>query len=247
MKALLKFILTQTPYRISRSGSANRFSAIEDALTSLRKRGLRPSHVIDAGANVGSFASFSLNLFPEALVHAIEPQPGCRRSLETLRSKWGVRLAIHQVALSSSQKDGSVLRLAADATSTFTGAHVISSGASGPTISVDCVSLDRLLKDDLPSCKGALLKLDLQGYELEALRGSAATLDRCDVVLTEVSFYAQAYEPSISALVNFFAGAGFELYDIASIYARPRDDRPRQGDFVFVRADSTLMADNAWS
>jgi hypothetical protein len=67
------------------------------------------------------------------------------------------------------------------------------------------------------------------------------------VVLTEVSFYAQSYEPPISVLVAILAQYGFELYDIAAVYARPRDDRPRQGDFIFARRGSLIVADTRWS
>lgn len=74
---------------------------------------------------------------------------------------------------------------------------------------------------------GGLLELDLPGFELHALRGAAASLLRFDVILTEVSFFSQAYEPTISNLIVFLFEHGFELYDIASLSARRRDDRPR--------------------
>jgi FkbM family methyltransferase len=247
MKTFIKSLMSRTPYRIVRLGRANRFAAIEDALISLKKRGFEPNHVIDAGANVGSFASFALDLFPNSVVHAIEPQMGCQERLEALRLKSAERLTIHEVALGAPEQDGSVLNLVANASSTSTGAHIASNAEAGETIEVDCITLDRLLQDALGACEGALLKLDLQGYELAALRGGAIILERCYVVLTEVSFYAQAYEPPISDLVAFMAESGFELYDVASIYARPRDDRPRQGDFIFVRFNSPLMADKSWS
>ena len=108
-------------------------------------------------------------------------------------------------------------------------------------------TIDHLLEGHLVADDELLIKLDLQGFELEALRGATATLSRAAVVLTEVSFYAQAYEPPVADLVAFLRRANFDLYDIASIYARPRDNRPRQGDFVFVRRDSRLMKDTAWS
>lgn len=62
----------------------------------------------------------------------------------------------------------------------------------------------------------------------------------------EVSFFAQAYEPSIEALVRFLDERGFALYDIAALAARRRDNRAHQGDLLFVRRDSPLMADTAW-
>ena len=36
------------------------------------------------------------------------------------------------------------------------------------------------------------------------------------------------------------------VLDIATLGARRRDNRTHQGDFLFVRRDSPLMADRAW-
>jgi hypothetical protein len=65
-------------------------------------------------------------------------------------------------------------------------------------------------------------------------------------VLTEVSFYAQAYEPTIAELVSFLDQNGFELHDVAALTARQRDNRLHQGDFLFVRKDSALAGDKRW-
>ena len=36
------------------------------------------------------------------------------------------------------------------------------------------------------------LKLDVQGYELEVLKGAAKALETCEAVLAEVSFFASS-------------------------------------------------------
>lgn len=248
MKAFLKTLLAKTPYKVVHRGRSNRFSANEEALASLISRGFAPVRIIDGGANIGEFTRFVMKLFPEALIHAIEPQPGCIAALDGLRLEAVGRLTVHPVALCGPEEDGSTLTMAADAASTSTGAHVVLDvDETGSLIEVPCIALDRLLANICSPRDKALLKLDLQGFELHALRGATATLETCDVVLTEVSFYAQAYEPPLSKLIAFLANQGFELYDVAALYARPRDDRPRQGDLIFVRCDSQLMEDTSWT
>ncbi len=244
MKRLLKSILAHTPYRIQRRTRLNRFQAVEESLASLTARGFSPRAVIDGGANIGVFTRTAMALFPDAVVHAVEPQPGCLPALEALRAESGCRLVVHPFALCAPEDDGTSLLLATDAATISTGAHVTTGGEG---LSVPCRTLDSMLALYSAAIERALLKLDLQGYELTALHGATATLAKTDVVLTEVSFYAQSYELPISALVAFLAGHGFELYDVASIFARPRDDRPRQGDFVFVRTSADLAEDKAWS
>jgi hypothetical protein len=68
-----------------------------------------------------------------------------------------------------------------------------------------------------------------------------------EVVLIEVSFFAQAYEPSIATLVGFLDQKGFDLHDVASVSGRTRDNRARQADLVFVNRSSDLCRDASWA
>ena len=82
---------------------------------------------------------------------------------------------------------------------------------------------------------------------MEALRGALTVLPSIEVILIEVSFFTQTYEPPIATLVSFLSKQGFLLYDIAGLIARRRDNRAHQADFVFIRSDSELNADCAWA
>jgi FkbM family methyltransferase len=79
-----------------------------------------------------------------------------------------------------------------------TGAHVSSVVGAVP---VTAVTLDSLFGSITPDDR-TLIKLDLQGYELNALRGGTALLRSAEAILAEVSFFAQAYEPSITELLH---------------------------------------------
>lgn len=244
LKRILKSLIRFTPYRVIRARDANRFQAIEECLTSLEKRGFKPYRIIDGGANVGDFAKCAISIFPSTNIHLIEPQPACHDSLMQLARN--CRFHVHPVALSV---EDTSIDFAIDPAGITTGAHV---SPNTPTaeeetcVRVRAQRLDVLLRDELIKEDRCLLKLDLQGWELEALKGAEGILDRIEVILTEVSFFAQAYEPSIETLVRFLDEHGFALYDIAAIAARRRDNRAHQGDFVFVRRDSPLLVDTAW-
>lgn len=244
LKRTLKSILRLTPYRVTRARDANRFQAIEESLVSLASRGFNPRRIVDGGANVGDFARLAASIYPAAIIHLVEPQPACCGTLSQLARD--DRYLLHSVALGA--EDG-FIDLAIDAAGITTGAHVMPSGkryVDTESVQVPIARLDTVLAPEIAAKDRCLLKLDLQGWELEALKGAERILDRIEVILTEVSFFAQAYEPSIETLVHFLDDRSFALYDIASLAARRRDNRAHQGDFVFVRRDSPLMADTAW-
>jgi FkbM family methyltransferase len=237
MKQLIKSFMERTPYRIVRHYGANRFHAIESCLELMRARGFAPRIVVDGGAHVGSFSVATQAIFPDAIFHCVEPQPACREPLRTLCAEKG--FFFHECALAETPGR---IDLAATAEPS-TGVHVASGGEDA--VSVTAETLDALF-GAIKREDRALLKLDLQGYELQALKGGTEFLRSAEAILTEVSFYAQAYEPPIAALVSFLDDNGFQLYDIASLAGRARDNRPRQGDFVFVREGSELLNDARW-
>lgn len=243
MKTLLKRLLNRTPYRVVRASARNRFLAQQETLLTLSQRGYRPQRIVDGGANVGEFARMARSVFPDARIDLIEPQPSCQAALTAFaRASDGVML--HAVAVG---REEGTLAMAFDPSVPSTGAHIVIADESGSEAvqSVPVQTLNSILTG-IARQDRTFLKLDLQGWELEALHGALAVLPAIEVILTEVSFYAQAYEPPIAKLISFLAENDFILYDIASLAARRRDNRAHQADFVFVRNDCALAADKAW-
>ena len=243
MKALLKRILQATPYRIIRARVRNRFSAQHEVLTGLARRGYRPRRIVDGGAHVGDFARMARSVFADATIDLIEPQAACQAALRDLANSMP-GCTLHPVAIGRAP---GTLAMACDPAAPSTGAHIQpATGAhSGAVEPVTVTTLDAILAG-IGREDRVLLKLDLQGWELEALHGADAALAAIEVILIEVSFYAQAYEPPVAGLIAFLSDHGFVLHDIASLMGRQRDDRAHQADFLFVRAGSELDADRSW-
>lgn len=240
LKTVVRRLVGLTPYRIS-SGPANRFDAIEPFLHHVAQMGLRPRRIIDGGAHLGTFARAAREAFPAAEIHMVEPQPACAARLRELASSPGFHL--HPVALTGEKMIVHMIALEEPDTS----AHIAWEGARHlAKLDVQGETLDALFADDSTPEDRLLLKLDLQGHELLALKGASRLLESVEVILTEVSFFVQAEEPTVSELVSFLNDVGFDLFDVVGVSGRARDERARQGDFVFVRRQTPLWADRGW-
>jgi len=201
--------------------------------------------IIDGGAHLGQFAIEAAGIFVDPKIYLIEPQPSCLPYLKLLSKERKFTLLPYFLGSEVEVNKGTVL-LAVDDVPT-TGAHMVEESDVGAKVAVvPATTLDRLFEEKFSAADRTLLKLDLQGYELSALRGATRLLEVIEVILTEVSFFAQAYEPPIAQLIGFLDTHGFDLFDIASISSRRRDNRARQGDFVFVKRGSALLGDTRW-
>jgi len=92
-----------------------------------------------------------------------------------------------------------------------------------------------------------LLKMDLEGHELEAMKGAAKLLRLCEVVVVEVRFYDinNATLPVFDDIHGVLSRSGFSLDDVISLRDRVRDGRLAQGGegnrinyYYIVNADS---------
>ncbi len=249
VKSLLKRGSKRLGYRITRWRAANRFQAVEDTLESLRRLGYAPRTIIDGGANKGQWAGLVLEVFPEARFHLVEPQPACRGALEQLAAKFpGV--ALHAVALTEPGIQ-EVTMLGVDATGStgaFVATHDVRPTGAGAH-SVPATSLDQLLGPLLRKEDRPLLKLDLEGHELAALRGAERMLSQIEVIITETHIYDPEHlgRATFADCFTHLSARGFVLFDVASLSERSRDARLRQGDFVFVNGWSALLKDTAWA
>ena len=188
--------------------------------------------VIDIGANVGYFTLLgSMLAGPTGVVHAFEASPVTAGHLQTTRLSTHGNITIHPVAVSdhSGQIDFSC------ALPSHTGTSSIRSLGSleARRISVTCVSLDEYL-GDLEKIK--LIKIDVEGAEMMALRGMQKLLERtCPYIILELTdSFLRDLGSSADALVTHMTNAGYTAYPVKDTSRPLTDLSTEQIDVLFV-------------
>jgi FkbM family methyltransferase len=218
---------------------------MRDALVLLRSRGYDPRIVIDCGANLGQWMSIADEVFPGTTYHAIEPQARCAAALEQRRaSRPG--LTVHATALAEPGIDS--VRMIGSGDGSGTGNFVALPDETLPDEMIrPAATLDALFGNEVQAAHRALLKLDVERYEIAVLQGASRLLQAVEVVLSETSvFDVGGHRPVFVDLMMFMTRHGFEFYDVACLSGRPRDHRLRQMDVIFARHDSPLLRDQSW-
>jgi FkbM family methyltransferase len=146
-------------------------------------RGHSAGLFVDVGANFGWFTGlFSLLAGERGHVVAIEPEPQNFALLsENVRMNALQNVSLHAVPVGERPK-AVTMRLAHRGNP---GRHSIDTDGAAQGEGMQLVTLDELLQP-WPG-RIALLKIDIEGYEIDALRGATTTLARCDRILVEYS------------------------------------------------------------
>ena len=176
-------------------------------VNALRSQGLHPATVVDAGANIGQFARAAAETFPEASIFSFEALPEVAAKLRANLADCP-RVTVTESAVGS--HDGT-LRFYRNAYDLASSALPVAGTEASRTeeLEVPVGRLDTLLEPHTLHAP-VLLKLDLQGYELEALRGAPRTLAQVQHVLLEVAFEsAYVGEASFDDLYTALREAGF--------------------------------------
>jgi FkbM family methyltransferase len=205
-----------------------------------KARGLEITSVLDGGAALGDWTLEIRAIYPEARVLAVEPRSECQAKLRQLQSDLG-RIEIAQTLLGPAVGQTSFY-LQGDSSSTkkeFAATGTISTNV--PVTTID--ALVQHLAFPYPD----LIKLDLQGAELDALDGASESLQRAKAVMLEVSFIDfEKGMPVMADVVSYMAERGHVVYDILGLWHRPLDGALAQGDLLFVPKDSPLRADRRY-
>ena len=242
MKEFVRRLVERAGYVVHRA-PAHRFDAMTSVLRQLRQSGFRPGIIIDCGANRGQWSGIARSVFADSEFHLIEAQRECWPVLESVAARRG-RTQLHRTAVTA--PGTTRVQMHRGGSEISTGAFVVASGEPhGADLDAPATTLDALFAARVQPGERTLLKLDIEGHEIEALRGATALLDRVEVIISEVRFFDinGSGRPVFADVMALLAERGFALFDFASLSSRLRDQRLWLGDAVFIRRDSPLAAD----
>lgn len=209
--------------------------AVRDRFVDIRKKIKTESPVIvDGGAHGGGIIDTCLRRYHSPTIHAFEPNPSLVKILKKKYSN-NKKVFIHENALGAKNKIVSFNILNYSGSSSIMRPSKILKFYHGEkmdieqTVQVQQVRLDKVLDGEID-----VLKLDLQGYELEALKGSEQLLQTIKIITAEIEF-VPLYEgqPLFSDIDLFLRQNGFKLLNLYDLWTHP-DGQLTAGDAIYL-------------
>jgi FkbM family methyltransferase len=201
--------------------------------------------VLDVGANVGQFGTGLRDAGFKDRIISFEPLALAHRKLQAQAKRDRNWVVVPPVAVGD--RNGRVtMNISANSVSSSvlpmlaTHLHAEPDSKYVGHEEVDVRELDTLAEGQISDRDRAFLKLDVQGFEHQALKGARRLLSRLVGIRLEMSL-VPLYEGDhlFDAMLRELSDAGFETWSIAPAFLDPESGRLLQVDGTFFRPRET--------
>ena len=204
-------------------------------ISNLRKLGFKPELIIDAGAYIGEWTRNVREIFPESTFVMIEAQSAKRNVLDEIARKYdNVNLEI--ALLGDAERDN------VEFFEMETGSSIYEENThhNRKKVSLKMRTLDAVV-EKYPVRGSCFIKMDVQGAEIDILKGAPQLLKRTDFILLEVSTlnYNQN-APEFAEVVKFMKDIGYVLFDICDEHRILENQVLFQVDLIFAKESADI-------
>ncbi len=204
------------------------------SLGRVRKLGLKPRTMFDVGVATGTKGYYGI--FEDVRYVLIDPLEESVPFMDEIARTYPGSLAIQAAAGPEPGEADFVV------SPKLSGSSFLLKPAGAEVRKTPVVTLDGLVQEH--ALEGPfVIKLDVQGYELEVLKGAVRTLEQTEILITEVSLWADRKGRGMAKpadLIGWLDAHGFALYDISSVARRTVDGAMTELDLVFCAAASPI-------
>ncbi|NKB20504.1 MAG: FkbM family methyltransferase [Alphaproteobacteria bacterium] len=200
----------------------------------------RPAAVIDVGINIGQFLHLAYRLWPEAKIIGVEPTADLADKMATLYKD---EPSVIVEACAASDHDGEAnFHITKDSQNSSLLEPSESFVADRPddgllrTETVQLRRMDDILKDEAGPF---FVKIDVQGAEMDVLRGFGDRLGDIETLIIEAPF-EEAYDGAggFDDIYRYLADRGMDYAGPLGTLTSKHTGRVRQEDAVFVKRQS---------
>ncbi len=242
IKNVVKTIINGFGYDVRPLASGTR-TTIEESYSLIRGLGFQPKTVLDIGVAKGTEDLYKS--FPDSYFLLIEPLKEFEPDLKSILKRYKGSYVLAAAGSSSAQVTFNAHTNHLFGSSLYK--ESMGAEADGDPITVPMLRIDDILNDKRLS-GSYLMKIDVQGAEIDALEGAQSALSETEVAVLEVSMFEfMKGAPQFFDIVLYMKNHGFVAYDIIPGWNRPLDNALGQIDIIFVKDKGMFRQDHSYS
>ena len=181
----------------------------------LKRLNFYPKHIIDVGANHGTWTRDALRHFPAAYYTLLEPQNWLKNSFQDILN---VNSKVRFYPAGAGEKEGSFnfTIVDRDDSCSFRYSQKEALDAGFKQIEIPVVTLNSLLLNDkwpIPD----IIKIDAEGLDIEVLKGANDFFGKTEIFMVEAGVVNKIFDNSFLKLINFMDENNYRLFEITDL------------------------------
>lgn len=222
MKKLIKRIINKLGYALQKVNKSpltiNTYSKdylLFNFYDTLKKMGFIPSHIVDVGANHGTWTREALRYFPEAYYTLLEPQNWLKKSFQDILDA-NSKVQFYPVGAGEKEGTFQFTIVDRDDSCSFRYSKEEAKAAGFEQIEIPVVTLNSLLSNSefpIPD----IVKIDAEGLDIAVLKGASDFFGKTEIFMVEAGVVNKSFDNSFLKLINFMDENNYRLFDITDI------------------------------
>lgn len=220
----------------------NKNNLLSILFDNLKTMGFVPKHIVDVGANHGTWTREVLMHFPEANYTLLEPQHWLQKSFQDILDV-NPKVKFHPVGAGEREGSFQFTIVDRDDSCSFRYTPEEAKVAGFEQIEIPVVTLNGLLSESkLPTPD--IIKIDAEGLDIEVLKGASNFFGKTEIFMVEVGVFNKSFDNSFLKMINFMDEKGYRLFEITDI------NRPFQpqvlwlAELVFIKKNGIVDSYN---
>lgn len=251
MKKVTKNIFSKFGLKISKVKSIptdanNKDFLLYNFYNTLKSFQFEPKHIVDVGANHGTWTREALRFFPNSFYTLVEPQYWMEDSIsDILKSNKNVKFYPFGAGETEGSFQFTLLERDDSCSFKYTEEEATAKGYKQLTLPV--ITINNLLaKSELPVPD--IIKIDAEGLDIQVLNGASNYFGKTEIFMVEAAVVNKSFDNSFLKIINYMDDKGYRLFEITDL------NRPYQPkvlwlvELVFVlkggKIDSQIIANS---
>ena len=191
-------------------------SLLEVFFDNIKEMGFSPKHIIDVGANHGTWTRETLKYFPNAYYTLIEPQEWLKPSLQDILD---TNSKVSFNAVGAGDKSGSFMFTIVNRDDSCSFRYTEEEAKAGgfKQVEIPVVTLNEIVAKNTSLPFPDMIKIDAEGLDINVLEGASDLMGETEIFLVEAAVFCKKFDNNLLKIVSFMDDKGYSLFEITDL------------------------------
>jgi FkbM family methyltransferase len=181
----------------------------------LKSARFHPKHIVDVGANHGTWTREALQYFPGCRFTLLEPQAQMQESVKDLLHNNSL-ITFHTVGAGKTKGTFNFTIVDRDDSCSFAYTAEEAEKNNFQQVKIPVVTLNEFIAEQqlpLPD----IIKIDAEGLDIDVLEGANNFFGKTEIFMVEAGIVNRQFSNSFLRVINFMDEHGYRLFDITDL------------------------------